>query len=84
MTAVLGKENQHAPLAIGLTLAFCIMAGAGLTGASLNPARTLGPSLFGGRLGFETLVYFIGPALGAFLAATAAGALTASSKGRSR
>ena len=45
-TAVRGSAGNLAPIAIGLTLAFCIMAGGNISGASLNPARTIGPSLF--------------------------------------
>ncbi|MDX1378756.1 MAG: aquaporin, partial [Anaerolineales bacterium] len=43
-TAVSGRGGQFSGLAIGLTLAFAILAGGPLTGASLNPARTLGPA----------------------------------------
>lgn len=46
--AVFGKLNNLEALAIGLTLAGCIFAGGIYTGASLNPARTLGPALVGG------------------------------------
>jgi aquaporin Z len=45
-TAVSGKAGQFAPIAIGLTLTFCILMGGPITGASLNPARSLGPALF--------------------------------------
>jgi aquaporin Z len=45
-TAVSGKAGQFAPIAIGLTLTFCILMGGPVTGASLNPARSLGPALF--------------------------------------
>ena len=45
-TAVGGKAGNMAPVAIGMTLVFCILMGGPLTGASLNPARTLGPALF--------------------------------------
>src|SRR5689334_77730 len=41
--AVYGKVGNLAALAIGLTLAGSILAGGTYTGASLNPARTLGP-----------------------------------------
>src|SRR6185295_10642660 len=41
--AVGGKAGGHAGLAIGLTLTFCILMGGPLTGASLNPARSIGP-----------------------------------------
>ncbi len=62
------KGNQMAGLAIGLTLAFCIMMGGPLTGASLNPARTLGPALFMGE--FANIgIYILGPLLGGGLAA---------------
>ena len=44
--AVSGKAGNLAPIAIGLTLAACIAMGGPLTGASLNPARSLGPALF--------------------------------------
>lgn len=39
-----GHNANLAPLLIGLTLAGCILLGGPLTGASLNPARTLGPA----------------------------------------
>ena len=45
-TAVSCKAGQFAPIAIGLTLTFCILMGGPVTGASLNPARSLGPALF--------------------------------------
>ena len=54
-------------LAIGLTLTFCILMGGPLTGASLNPARTLGPAVAAGS--FEDIwVYFVGPAAGGLAA----------------
>ena len=66
--AVAGKAGELAGLAIGLTLVFCILMGGPLTGASLNPARTLGPAVAGG--GFADLwVYLAGPVLGAIAAA---------------
>jgi len=45
-SAVSGKAGNLAPVAIGLTLTACIAMGGPLTGASLNPARSLGPALF--------------------------------------
>jgi aquaporin Z len=48
LAAVFGKLNNLEAIAIGLTLAGCILAGGTFTGASLNPARTLGPALVGG------------------------------------
>jgi MIP family channel proteins len=42
--AIYGKGGAATPLLIGLTLAACIVLGGPLTGASVNPARTLGPA----------------------------------------
>lgn len=68
-TAVSGKVTGNlAGLAIGFTLVFCILMGGPLTGASLNPARTLGPAIATGD--FANLwVYLVGPFAGAALAA---------------
>lgn len=40
--------DGFAGLAIGLTVGFCAMMGGPLTGASMNPARSLGPAVAGG------------------------------------
>ncbi len=50
-------------VAIGMTLAFCILAGGTVTGASLNPARSFGPALVSGTWA-NHLVYWIGPIIG--------------------
>ncbi len=57
--AVFGKIGHLAALAIGLTLAGCILAGGTYTGASLNPMRTLGPALVAGDLSY-LVPYLIG------------------------
>jgi aquaporin Z len=57
--AVFGKAGNLAGLAIGLTLVACILAGGTYTGASLNPARTLGPALVGGDLSY-LVPYLVG------------------------
>jgi aquaporin Z len=67
-TAVSGKAGNLAPVAIGLTLAFCILMGGPLTGASLNPARTIGPAVATGNYN-DIWLYFAGPALGGLAAA---------------
>lgn len=58
-----GKATIPGGLAIGLTLVFCILLGGPLTGASLNPARTLGPAVIMGNFA-DIWLYFVGPILG--------------------
>jgi len=65
--AISGKAGQFAGLSIGLTLIFCILMGGTLTGASLNPARTLGPALASCNFA-DIWLYFVGPLLGAGVA----------------
>lgn len=57
--AVYGKAGNNAALAIGLTLAACIFATGGMTGASVNPARTLGPALVAGDFSY-LMPYLVG------------------------
>ena len=54
-----GRAGNLAGVAIGLTLAASILAGGPATGASLNPARTLGPALAAGDLSY-VIPYLIG------------------------
>ena len=72
-----GKVGQFTGLAVGMTYMIAVFAGAPLTGASLNPARSFGPAVFTsaitpGTLDFQNptfyLVYFVGPFVGAILA----------------
>jgi aquaporin Z len=56
-----------AAIAVGGYIALAGMWAAPLSGASMNPARTLGPNLIGGDLG-PYWVYAIGPILGGLLA----------------
>lgn len=62
-TAAHGRAGNLAPIAIGLTLAACILAGGVFSGASLNPARTLGPAIIGGDLSYVP-VYIVAQILG--------------------
>jgi aquaporin Z len=57
-----------AGVAIGLTLTFAILMGGPLTGASLNPARTIGPAIATSNFS-DLWVYLVGPVLGAAVAA---------------
>lgn len=65
--AVYGKAGNLAGVAIGFTLAACIAAAGTLTGASLNPARTLGPAIAGGNFDYVP-VYLIAIFAGGILA----------------
>ena len=57
-------------LAIGLTVAMAIMLGGPISGASMNPVRSLAPALFAGGQAWAVLpIYLIGPTIGAVLAA---------------
>ncbi|RFC62011.1 aquaporin family protein [Fulvimarina endophytica] len=67
-TALRGTAGNFAPFAIGMTVAFCIMAFGPVTGASLNPARTLGPAI-GTGVYTQVLAYSIVQILGAIVAA---------------
>lgn len=65
--AVAGKAGPAAGLAIGLTLTTCILAGGPITGASVNPARTLGPAIIAGNLS-QVWVYVVGTSVGGAVA----------------
>jgi MIP family channel proteins len=64
--------DERAPrvggLFIGLAITMGILAGGPLTGAAMNPARAFGPALLSGYW-INQLVYWVGPAIGGFLAA---------------
>jgi aquaporin Z len=57
-----------APIAIGLTVGFCALVGGPLTGASMNPARSLGPAVAGGEWRSHWL-YWLAPVAGMLVAA---------------
>jgi MIP family channel proteins len=63
-----GPFAKTAGLTIGLVLVFDILMGGPLTGASMNPARSLGPALATGDL-TGIWVYFAGPITGGVIAA---------------
>ena len=63
------RASGHlAAVAIGGTVALCALMGGPLTGASMNPARSLGPALISGTFEAQWL-YLIGPIAGAVLGA---------------
>jgi aquaporin NIP len=59
-----------AGLAVGGTIAMASLAGGPVSGASLNPARSLGPALVSGELG-SLWVYLTAPPVGGVLGAFA-------------
>ncbi|MCW3099867.1 MAG: hypothetical protein JWL77_5485 [Chthonomonadaceae bacterium] len=64
------RANGAIPgLAIGLTVVFDVLIGGAVTGGSMNPARSLGPALFGGSAPLTVYwVYVVGPVIGAVAA----------------
>lgn len=61
-----GGAGMNAGLAIGLTLVVIHLAGIVVSGASVNPARSLGPALFAGPEAISQLwLYIAAPFLGA-------------------
>jgi aquaporin TIP len=65
-----GAFKSIAGLAIGLTITMDVFMGGPLTGAAMNPARAFGPELLGNVWG-EGWIYYLGPVLGALIAAFA-------------
>lgn len=72
--ATLVRAPDHlapaAGLLIGGTLTVCVLFGGPWTGASLNPARSMGPALaYGGSAIWPSLwIYWVGPLIGGVLA----------------
>lgn len=68
---VAGKGSSLAGFAIGMTLTAAFLVGGPLTGASLNPARTLGPAIYTAPSlanPYTYVIYLFGPLIGATLA----------------
>ncbi|MBI3979000.1 MAG: aquaporin [Chloroflexi bacterium] len=63
-----GGPRSIAPLAIGLTITMDVVGFGPLTGAAMNPSRAFGPALVGG-FWIDQWVYWVGPIVGAILAA---------------
>ena len=73
ITVILGTADryrlvgQNAALAVGATIALCGLWAGPLDGASMNPARSLGPAVVSGDTS-GVWMYVLGPAVGAGLA----------------
>jgi MIP family channel proteins len=66
-SGVIGKNGNVVGSAIGWVLTMDILMGGSLTGASMNPARTLGPAIISGNFA-DIWVYFVGPLVGGAVA----------------
>jgi aquaporin Z len=73
VTVILGTATNHrltgpnAALAVGGTIALLALIAGPISGASMNPARSLGPFLVSGQLG-DSWIYIVGPFVGGLLA----------------
>ena len=64
------NKSSVAGIVIGLTLVFVHLLGIGLTGTSVNPARSLAPAIFlGGEALKQVWVFIVAPFVGSALAA---------------
>jgi len=61
------EKGITAGLVIGATVGLEAMFAGPICGASMNPARSLGPAVFGGTMD-SLWIYWVGPVLGALLA----------------
>ncbi len=73
VTVILGTATRNrligpnAAIAVGGTIALCGLVGLPVSGASMNPARSVGPALVGGDTA-HWWIYVAGPLCGALLA----------------
>ena len=66
-TAILANSPRVGGFALGLSIFPCILVGAQLTGAAMNPARAFGPAVVSG-VWVGHVAYWIGPVIGAAVA----------------
>ena len=87
VTVILGTADRHrvvgsdAALAVGATIALCGLVALPLEGASMNPARSIGPAVIAGQLQ-DLWIYVAGPLVGGAAAVLIAFALHGSEAGR--
>jgi aquaporin Z len=73
VTVVLGVAakgelvGNNVAIAVGSTIVLCGLFAGPISGASMNPARSLGPFLVSGQLG-DAWIYVVGPLVGTLLA----------------
>lgn len=82
--SVTGSRDEHTQknggLFIGMALTFVHLVGIGLTGTSVNPARSIAPAIFAvGASDWHSIlqlwVFIVGPLVGAFVAALIYGSI---------
>jgi hypothetical protein len=69
LAAEKSKDTFIAPIGIGLALFIIEIAGVNFTGAAVNPARSFGPCVAGASFTGYHWIYWLGPVLGALVAA---------------
>jgi aquaporin Z len=69
-----GLVGPNAAIAVGATIALCGLFAAPISGASMNPARSLGPAIVAGVTAGQW-IYLVGPLTGALLAVACTWAL---------
>ena len=63
-------KRAESGLTVGFTILVCGLMANSLSGASMNPARSLAPALFAGGSSLAIVwIYFVGPPIGALLGA---------------
>jgi aquaporin Z len=73
LVVILGTADRYrvvganAAIAVGATIAACGLVGLPIEGASMNPARSLGPAIVAGDVG-SAWIYVLGPVAGAAMA----------------
>ena len=73
VTVILGVTSKaelvgnNVAIAVGSTIILCGLFAGPISGASMNPARSLGPFLVSGQLG-DVWIYVVGPFVGSLLA----------------
>ncbi|RGP81209.1 hypothetical protein FLONG3_664 [Fusarium longipes] len=61
------RSTHLAPIGIGISVFIAHICATNWTGTSINPARSLGPSVIAGFHGYDW-IYYLGPFMGSFLA----------------
>jgi aquaporin Z len=80
VVVILSAATQHrllgpdAALPVGATIAACGLIGSAVSGASMNPARSVGPAIVAG-IGHDQWIYIVGPLAGAMIAVAVTSAI---------